>query len=291
MNYDKDQVLPAAVGLWPNILQSLAGIDSKVFNSKHQPCPLCGGNDRFRYIQKHNNPFLCSQCGSHSGINFYMELAGIDFNEAINDVGDFLNLIPVEKRELINRKAIVSNSLPNWYKFDFDLYQSIKEKVEVRLSPWQRVNMLNILDLLAYDKYTLVGLLNRAGDECDFMMFDVEGNKRSTNGNTIEPDGFYSVFGADAGKCTYLTTNPVTAAQSALFMGVKVICCYSIENMSSVLNNFHGHKVIAIVSDITETIEADDLQLPQLVFNSTKRQVGRKVWQPGEIIKHKESKK
>jgi phage/plasmid primase-like uncharacterized protein len=288
MNHDKEIVLKEATGMWPTILQSLTGIDSAVFNGKHQPCALCGGSDRFRFIQKHDKQFFCSQCGAHSGLNFYMELSGIDFSTAINDVGDYLNLIPVDKRELINKKTIVTNSFPNWYKFDFDLYQKIKAESVFNLSPWQRVNQLNMLDLLAWGDYTVIELLNRAGVACDYILLDVEGNKRTSNGNTIEPDGFYSVFGNNAGKHTYITINPVTAAQAASFMGVKIICCYSLENMESVLNNFYGQSIIAIVSDIKETVEADELQLPQLIFNAKTRQVGRKVWKPLEIITSKE---
>jgi phage/plasmid primase-like uncharacterized protein len=284
MNHDKEQVLPSAEGLWPEILQSLAGLPSDIFNSrKEHPCPICGGSTRFRYIPRHNLPFFCNHCGSYSGINFYMELTGVDFSTAINDVGDHLNLIPTEKREIINKKAIASNSFPSWYKFNFDRYQKINEQAEIKLSPWQRVNAVNMLDLLAYREYTLIPLLNKKGEQCDFMMIDVDGKHKTTCGNTIEPAGFYSVFGSRWGNGVYITQNPLTAAQSSQFMGVCVVCFYSLENMAEIVNKFNSYKVIAIVTDITETTEADDLQLPQLVFNSKTRQVNRKVWQPGEI--------
>ena len=285
MNHDKDQVLPAAVGMWQDIIQTLTGIDSKVFNGRHQSCPLCGGSDRFRFIRRHEKQFFCNVCGAHSGINFYMELAGIDFSTAINDVGDYLNLIPTEQREIINKKTIVTNSFPKWYRFDFDKYQKVKEEVKVGLSPWQRVNQLNMLDLSAYHQYTAFNLLNKDGEVCDIVLLDVEGNLQSTSGNTIEPDGFYSFVHGKQGDCIYITPKPLTAANFALYTGFSIIFCYSVENMSSVIHNFKDRSVVAVVSDMEETQEADDLGLHQLILNSNTRTVGRKLWSPGEIVK------
>lgn len=287
MNHDKEQVLPAAAGLWENILQNLAGLDSSIFRGKHSPCPLCGGNDRFRYVKGYDQPFLCSQCGTRSPVNFYMELTGIDFSTAINDIGDFLNLIPIEQREQINKETIASSSFPSWYKFNFDLYQQIKNESEFKLSPWQRVNYLNMLDLLAHGDCTLVWLLDKSGVKSDYVMIDVDGNIKTTSDNTIIPFGFYSVFGEELGKCIYLTIKPLVAANFALFTGKQAVCCYSLENMESVLNNFGENACVAIVSDITETNESDELQLAQLIFNSKTRKVAKKIWQPGEIINSK----
>ncbi len=287
-NHDKAQVLPAADGLWQEIIQSLTGIDSKIFNGKHQPCPLCGGTDRFRYISKHDKPFFCNVCGAHSPINFYMELSGIDFSVAVNDVGDHLNLIPVAQREIIQKRHIATNSFPNWYKFDFDLYQKIKSESEIRLSPWQRVNALNPMDMLAFDKYTVFSLLNSSGDEVDLMMVDIDGRQHTTGGNAIEPPGYHSIIGNEKGGRVYLTPSIKTAVQSAIFTGKQVVCTWSIENMEAVLNNHYGQECFAIVTNVTETIEADELKLPQLILSSKTRKVDRRVWLPGEILRSKQ---
>ena len=39
---------------WPEIHAAL-GIDQRYLKNKHQPCPACGGKDRFRYDDKDGN--------------------------------------------------------------------------------------------------------------------------------------------------------------------------------------------------------------------------------------------
>jgi hypothetical protein len=40
-----------AAGRWPEILRALGGLPSELLDGKNHPCPRCGGNDRFRYLQ------------------------------------------------------------------------------------------------------------------------------------------------------------------------------------------------------------------------------------------------
>lgn len=47
-------VKAAAHGNWQNILASL-GMEQKLLNGKHQPCPSRGGKDRFRYTDFQGN--------------------------------------------------------------------------------------------------------------------------------------------------------------------------------------------------------------------------------------------
>lgn len=43
-------------------------LDSQQMNGKHQPCPACGGEDRFRYI-KNKDRFFCSGGGKGGNIS------------------------------------------------------------------------------------------------------------------------------------------------------------------------------------------------------------------------------
>lgn len=260
MNHDKDRVLPAAIGMWPEILKSLAGVDDKVFSGIKQPCPLCGGNTRFRYEESYSQPFICIYCGTLAPINFYMELTGIDFSQAINDVGDYLNLIPVERRESINREFIARTKFPSWYKFDADRYDALKSNPEPGIIP----------------------LLNRSGDQCDFIIGDVDGWK-TTAGNKFVPCGFYSALGSDAGQRIYIAFNPYHAAQASTYTGKQVLCCFDLPNLDSVVNNFPGQECVAIVTNLSETQEADAVRLPQLVFDTKTKSVKRRLWQPFEM--------
>ena len=69
-----------AMGRWPSILTQL-GVDRKLLNRKNQPCPWCGGKDRFRFIDKGGSGgFICNQCGGgNTGVEFVMRMKGVDF--------------------------------------------------------------------------------------------------------------------------------------------------------------------------------------------------------------------
>lgn len=71
-----------ALGRWPNILPSL-GVAREFLSSKHGPCPICAGIDRFRFDNKGGRgTWFCSHCGSGSGVDLVMRLHGVEFLEA-----------------------------------------------------------------------------------------------------------------------------------------------------------------------------------------------------------------
>lgn len=64
---------------WPSIL-GLLGVPAKLLNGKHQPCPFCGGFDRFRFDDKEGTgSYFCSACGASHGVGFVMKFLGVDF--------------------------------------------------------------------------------------------------------------------------------------------------------------------------------------------------------------------
>jgi len=44
--------IAAAQGRWPEILAALAGLSDAELSDRHQPCPRCGGTDRYRFDDK-----------------------------------------------------------------------------------------------------------------------------------------------------------------------------------------------------------------------------------------------
>ncbi len=88
-------------GRWASILIG-AGVDGNVLNGKHQPCPLCSGKDRFRWIADTETAF-CSQCGVRGGIDFLMEFAGHSFREACEYIrGEKVEYKQQEKKIKVN---------------------------------------------------------------------------------------------------------------------------------------------------------------------------------------------
>lgn len=45
---DRLDVRTVAQGRWPSILAAF-GLDERALSGKHGPCPMCGGQDRFRF--------------------------------------------------------------------------------------------------------------------------------------------------------------------------------------------------------------------------------------------------
>lgn len=293
MNHQKEDVLPKAAAMWPDILVNLAGIDASIFDHrKEHPCPLCGGKTRFRYRAKPaglDRPFYCNHCGSKNGIEFFIAYTGMDYGTAINSIGDYIGNIPQEKIEVKQREFEIQSQFPSWYQFNSELYDTIKKAATVDLSAWQRVNGLNMLDVLKCGDEALVPLLDKNGKPVDFVMIDVDGNYQSTAGNKIIPDGFYSAFGEVKGKRSYIAVSPLVAAHAAVFTQRQVICCYSLENIWEIGKNFDEPPVV-IVSNIAETQEADSVKFSQLVFNSKNNTVNRRIYQPGEIMKERGNK-
>jgi putative DNA primase/helicase len=57
-------------GRWPDLLAHFCGLTAKQLSDKHQPCPLCGGDDRYRFDDLDGNgSWYCNQCGGkdHAG--------------------------------------------------------------------------------------------------------------------------------------------------------------------------------------------------------------------------------
>ena len=51
-------------GRWPDLLTQLCGLTPEQLTNKHQPCPLCGGKDRYRFDdQDGSGSWYCNQCG------------------------------------------------------------------------------------------------------------------------------------------------------------------------------------------------------------------------------------
>ena len=91
---------------WHEILTAL-GVPAESLRNKHQPCPMCGGKDRFRYDDKDGNgTYICNQCGAGNGFQFVMAFCGYEFKDAVNAVKrilglDHTNPLPTPRKPII----------------------------------------------------------------------------------------------------------------------------------------------------------------------------------------------
>ncbi|MNG57896.1 DNA primase TraC [compost metagenome] len=83
------QTVRTATGQWPVILPAL-GIALQP-NGKPQPCPACGGKDRFRFDnQQGRGTWFCNQCGSGDGLNLVEKALAVTAKEAAVKVAGVL---------------------------------------------------------------------------------------------------------------------------------------------------------------------------------------------------------
>jgi putative DNA primase/helicase len=88
-----EAVKQRAHGRWMEILASL-GVDERILKRRN-PCPLCGGTDRFQYTDKFGEGnYHCRQCGPGGGFKL-QAVIGVDFNTALRDVERCLGMMPV----------------------------------------------------------------------------------------------------------------------------------------------------------------------------------------------------
>jgi len=94
----------AARGRWPEILSTLAGLTAEQLSDTHQPCPLCGGTDRYRFDDKDGSgSWFCNQCGGKhqsggagNGMDLLMRKTGWDFPTAARRIEQHLGLRTVQ---------------------------------------------------------------------------------------------------------------------------------------------------------------------------------------------------
>lgn len=107
------EVKSQANGMWPTIFNSLKiTVPEK---GKHGPCPICGGNDRFHFIDDHGGgEWHCRQCDKNHGDGFdlIMQCLNIDTKAAVSEVSQILGndtrspTMPAKKENVTERAAV-----------------------------------------------------------------------------------------------------------------------------------------------------------------------------------------
>jgi putative DNA primase/helicase len=77
-------VIDEAQGKWVGLMQHF-GLNLKY--RKHQPCPMCGGKDRFIFDDKENRgTFHCNNCGAGTGFTLLTKVKGWEMRQAMAEV-------------------------------------------------------------------------------------------------------------------------------------------------------------------------------------------------------------
>jgi putative DNA primase/helicase len=77
-----------ARGRWPGVLSAL-GISThpKFLKRQNCPCPMCGGRDRFRFLDTNGDgTWICTHCGPGAGVGLVMKFTGLPFRDAAVEI-------------------------------------------------------------------------------------------------------------------------------------------------------------------------------------------------------------
>lgn len=87
-----DELRHAARYQWRYILPAL-GIPPEKLTNKHQPCPVCGGRDRYRFDDRDGSgSYICTHCGNGDGFRLVMHWLDCDYRTAAAAVSDVLGI-------------------------------------------------------------------------------------------------------------------------------------------------------------------------------------------------------
>lgn len=92
-----EAVKERAHGHWTSILERL-GVDSKLLNRKNQPCPRCGGNDRWQYTDRYGNgDHFCRNCGHGDGFVLLDACCKLPFAEGVAAVEQIVGAVQLAR--------------------------------------------------------------------------------------------------------------------------------------------------------------------------------------------------
>jgi putative DNA primase/helicase len=88
------EVRETARGRWPGVLRAI-GVDPAVLNGKHQPCPMCGGEDRFRFTDHlSEGRYFCSGCGPGDGFDLVVGVLDVSMRDAAKEIRNICGGVP-----------------------------------------------------------------------------------------------------------------------------------------------------------------------------------------------------
>lgn len=93
------RTVEASKGKWRGILLEL-GLPESCLKNKHGPCPLCGGQDRFRWDNTEGRgTYICGQCGAGDGMKLAIEYTGKEYKVVAGLIDEMIgNLKPEAPR-------------------------------------------------------------------------------------------------------------------------------------------------------------------------------------------------
>lgn len=305
MMYQKEEVLPYMKGLWREALQSICALPSTVFNGKHQPCPNCGGNDRFRWTDnletKGDGGAICNVCGNDKGIGWIMKLTGEPYSEAVNILGRFLGKVPQEYRVKAYKRIARTTDANIGKQVDHESCMAVMHRTELRTS-----TPLSVYECLLDESFTVGVKPREDGGEtlihaypcylaqpdglddemCNILFVNEEGEssfmaRDHSRGSVVK-------LGAGTGSI-YLVCDIIEGHRVATATNQEVWVTFTPENLEIVAWRYKGDRelrVACLSTDYQTLCMADDRDLKVILPNNDNFRQGmqRRLYDPQSLI-------
>lgn len=296
--YQKDDVIRALAGMWPEAIMQISGVDSRYFSGKHMDCPACqSGKDRFRFDDhfqtKHDGGAICSQCGASDGLGLLMKVSGMGYGEAITALGDWVGGVPVQRREAVRKEVVQKASQEKYGSYaDHERCLAILNKCSVEnktpVSHFAGINPEPLLGFISPSKTPLivvpVSLCGSVDMYCDVAFINPDHEVRFLSGG--KPASGISII-PGTGQAIYLCADWFDSWHTHHATGAEVWCCWWPQNIGQVAHRSRGKtlRVSCHPADSESLIQADIAGLQVVMPRDGKWSMGieRKLYEPGSL--------
>jgi hypothetical protein len=236
---------------------------------------------------------ICNQCGNGSGMNWLMKLSGMNFPEALEALGGFLNMHPREKLEAIKKQLPKVNHASD-YLTEAEV-AAIMEKAGGDTITGKTGELVAI-PLYMAGTMTPCNVAFIADDES--VSFRAGFSHEYTRGRLTR--GAVTPIG-DKTEWTYLVADYFDAWRAHRLTGAHVWCCWSSENMWEVVRDVSDEqraKLRCIINNnFDEVCAAENAGLPILITDDGhdirySGAIRKRLYKPEElfeVIKNKPS--
>ena len=303
--YDKKEVLPRMMWMWKDALINICDAPESFFNGKHQPCLYCGGRDRARWTDnlsiKGDGGNICNQCGNDTGIGLMMRLTGMNYSEAINVLGDWLNLIPAEVISKANKRASRTSPYKMGAQIDHERCLEIMERTErvesTPLSIYEGIYSEFGFDVGRTKSGELIHAIpcfmaygdGISEEMCNVMFINEEGDvSYAAKDYTRQSIAVIGAFKSD--EYAYLVDNWIDGVHVHLATGNRcVFVCHSSYNMEMVAYSLKNYKlrIACTRHDFDLLAVADDRNLDVVMPNDDnffKSGIRKRIYKASELL-------
>ncbi|EGJ9438025.1 DNA primase [Salmonella enterica subsp. enterica] len=241
MKMNITETVKQSCGHWPNILPAL-GV--KVIKNRHQPCPVCGGSDRFRFDDKEGRgTWFCNQCGAGDGLKLVEKVFGVSASEAAGKVNAVTgNLSPVAPEVIAAAEAETEADRKAAVALAVRLMEKTRPASGNAYLTRKRFPALECLTLTAVHKTggvtfragdVVVPLYDDTGALVNLQLINSDGLKRTLKGGQVKGACHIIEGKKQAGKRLWIAEGYATALTVHHLTGETVMVALSSVNLLS----------------------------------------------------------